>query len=267
MGDRVNISSASEFENVVGYSRAGIARVGLVTSDAPETTVPLDTVAEATTRLLETVRGLDADLTVPSLLPGWSRGHVLAHLARNADSLVNLLNWARTGIETPQYASISGRDADIEAGAPRPLPEQLADNTTAANRWLDLARSLPADAWSATVRTRQGNSIAATEVIWMRLQEVEIHHADLAAAYQPADWPADFVTRLLPRAAADLTKAAPATPTFEIRATDSAITAVIGTDSPTSVITGPANSLLAWLLGRSNGADLTGDQPTLPNWK
>ena len=35
----------------------------------------------------------------PSRLPGWSRGHVLSHLARNADALVNLLTWARTGIE------------------------------------------------------------------------------------------------------------------------------------------------------------------------
>ncbi|MFD0362038.1 maleylpyruvate isomerase family mycothiol-dependent enzyme [Nocardia sp. GCM10030253] len=239
-----------------------------MTSDAPETTVQLDTVAQATARFLDSARRLtDSDVTEPSLLPGWTRGHVLAHLARNADSLVNLLLWARTGIETPQYASMLIRDADIEAGAPRPLADQLADNEAAANRWLALALEAPAAAWEATVRTRQGRPIPATEVIWMRLQEVEIHHVDLAAGYQPADWPTDFVTRLLPRAAADLTKAASDTAAFAIHATDTGFTATIGATAPSHTVSGPATSLLAWLLGRSTGADLTGNLPTLPAWK
>ncbi|MFE7798361.1 maleylpyruvate isomerase family mycothiol-dependent enzyme [Nocardia sp. NPDC057440] len=242
-----------------------------MTSDAPETTVQLDTVAEATTRFLDTARRLsDSDITGPSLLPGWTRGHVLAHLARNADSLVNLLIWARTGNETPQYASMHIRDADIEAGAPRPLADQLADNEAAATRWLTLAMEAPAEAWEAIVRTRQGRPIPATEVIWMRLQEVEIHHVDLAAGYQPADWPTDFVTRLLPRAAADLTKAAatdPAAAPFAIHATDTGFTATIGATAPSHTISGPATSLLAWLLGRSTGTDLIGDLPALPAWK
>ncbi|WP_330251183.1 maleylpyruvate isomerase family mycothiol-dependent enzyme [Nocardia sp. NBC_00565] len=240
-----------------------------MTIDAPETTVQLDTVATATARLLETARGLDADMTLPSLLPGWSRGHVLAHLARNADSLVNLLLWARTGIETPQYASMFIRDADIEAGAPRPLADQLADNEAAANRWLALARTAPETAWTATVRTRQGRPIPATEVIWMRLQEVEIHHVDLAADYQPADWPSDFVARLLPRATADLTKAAASDPmpTFAVHTTDTDFTATIGSGACDHTVSGPAAALLAWLLGRSEGADLSGALPTLPSWK
>ena len=45
------------------------------------------------------------DFAGPSLLPGWTRAHVLAHVAGNADALVNLLTWARTGEETPMYAS------------------------------------------------------------------------------------------------------------------------------------------------------------------
>jgi len=248
-----------------------MARVGQVTSDAPEPTVQLETVAAATSRLLDTIRGLDDDMTVPSLLPGWTRGHLLAHVARNADSLVNLLLWARTGIETPQYASMFIRDADIEAGAPRPLAEQLADNEAAANRWLGLAQTTPAEAWTAIVRTRQGRPIPATEIIWMRLQEVEIHHVDLAADYQPADWPGDFVARLLPRAAADLTKAIAAAPdpapAFVVHTTDTDFTATIGTGAPDRTITGSASGALAWLLGRSEGADLGGAVPTLPAWK
>jgi maleylpyruvate isomerase len=36
----------------------------------------------------------EPDLDRPSLLPGWPRRTVIAHLARNADALVNLLTWA-----------------------------------------------------------------------------------------------------------------------------------------------------------------------------
>lgn len=56
----------------------------------------------------------------PSYLPGWSRAHVVAHVARNADALVNLLIWARTGIETPMYASGDQRAREIEEGARQP---------------------------------------------------------------------------------------------------------------------------------------------------
>ncbi|MEV6258106.1 maleylpyruvate isomerase family mycothiol-dependent enzyme [Nocardia sp. NPDC051911] len=235
---------------------------------ASQTPVHLDTVAEATARLLDTIRGLDEHaVTEPSLLPGWTRGHVLAHLARNADSLVNLLLWAHTGVEIPQYASPFLRDADIEAGAPRPLAEQLADNDVAATRFLGLARSLTDDAWRAQVRTRQGRPIPATEVLWMRLQEVEIHHVDLNADYHPADWPASFVARILPQATADLTRLTADTPlAITIQATDTDFTAPIG-PSPTDTISGPAASLAAWLLGRTPGTDLTGPLPTLPAWK
>lgn len=238
-----------------------------MTSDAPdasEITDQLETVAAATARLLDTATALrDADLVDPSLLPGWTRGHVLAHLSRNADSLVNLLLWARTGIETPQYASAFLRDADIEAGAPRPLREQLEDLTAASERWLALARVMPADRWHTTVRNRQGGEIPATRVLWMRLMEVEIHHVDLDRGYTPADWPTAFVDRLLPLSVAD--RAAQPGPGFTIEATDTPYTGVVGT--PTTKITGPAASLTAWLIGRSPGTDLTGDLPNLTAWK
>src|SRR3982751_334442 len=90
--------------------------------------VLLPEIDPATARLLATARGLDgAAVAAPSILPGWTRGHVLSHVARNADSCVNLLTWARTGVETPQYASAAHRAADVAAGAGRPVAEQLAD--------------------------------------------------------------------------------------------------------------------------------------------
>ncbi|MGX1804600.1 maleylpyruvate isomerase family mycothiol-dependent enzyme [Nocardia sp. NPDC055321] len=238
-----------------------------MTSEAPELTEmaeQLDTVAAATARLLHTAEQLrDADLVDPSLLPGWTRGHVLAHLSRNADSLVNLLLWARTGIETPQYASAFLREADIEAGAPRPLREQLEDLTAASERWLSLARVLPADRWPTVVRNRAGGEMPATRVPWMRLLEVEIHHVDLNSGYTPADWPSAFVDTLLPVAVAD--RAAGAGPGFTVRATDTGYTATVG--EPATEIAGPAAALAAWLIGRPPGADLTGELPDLTAWK
>ncbi|MFC9994685.1 maleylpyruvate isomerase family mycothiol-dependent enzyme [Nocardia sp. NPDC127526] len=237
-----------------------------MTSDATEFTIPrqLDTVAAATDRLLDTVTKLsDADLVEPSLLPGWTRGHVLAHLSRNADSLVNLLLWARTGIETPQYASAFLREADIEAGAPRPLREQLEDLTASSERWLALARVMPEERWETTVRNRQGGEIPATRVVWMRMLEVEIHHVDLGFGYTAQDWPAEFVARLLPQSVAD--QAAKGATGFTVTATDTGYTETLGT--PVTTVSGPATALAAWLIGRNPGADLTGDLPDLAAWK
>jgi maleylpyruvate isomerase len=41
-----------------------------------------------TEQLLATARSLDpGSIGDPSLCPGWTRGHVLTHIARNADAL------------------------------------------------------------------------------------------------------------------------------------------------------------------------------------
>src|SRR5580698_3421583 len=56
----------------------------------------------------------------PSALPGWSVGHLLTHIARNADSVVRRLEGAIRGEVLTQYAGgVAGRQADIDAGADR----------------------------------------------------------------------------------------------------------------------------------------------------
>ncbi|HSY15636.1 MAG TPA: maleylpyruvate isomerase N-terminal domain-containing protein, partial [Jatrophihabitantaceae bacterium] len=59
----------------------------------------------------------DAELDGPSLLPDWTRRHVLAHLARNAEALGRLLSWAQTGVPTPMYADREQRQRDIDLSA------------------------------------------------------------------------------------------------------------------------------------------------------
>ncbi|MFC8045008.1 maleylpyruvate isomerase family mycothiol-dependent enzyme [Nocardia sp. NPDC057353] len=234
---------------------------------APPPVPDLAAVDAATRRFLDTARDVtDAELTAPSLLPGWTRGHLLAHVARNADSLVNLLTWARTGVETPQYPTPTTRDAEIAAGAGRPLAEQYADNEAAAARWAEVAAALPAEAATAVVRNRQGREFPAAAIGWMRLQEVEIHHVDLAAGYTAADWPAEFVARLLPEVVAAHGLSAGKHLAFEVRADDTGFGATVGAGDPGTVITGPAAALLAWLIGRG-ATGLTGDLPELPAWR
>src|SRR5262245_29394288 len=80
-------------------------------------------------RLLETVPTVTEEAARrPSQLPGWTVGHVLTHLARNADSHVRMLDAAARGEVADQYAGGGDqRAADIEAGAGRPAHELAED--------------------------------------------------------------------------------------------------------------------------------------------
>ncbi|MEV4657474.1 maleylpyruvate isomerase family mycothiol-dependent enzyme [Micromonospora sp. NPDC049301] len=226
-------------------------------------------VDDATSRLLRTAASFDdADLAAASLLPGWTRGHVLAHLARNADGFVNLLTAARTGEPLPMYASPEARVADIEAGAGRPPAEHLDDLRRTADRFTDAVAAMPVDAWGATVQTRRGPWPAAL-LVWGRLREIEVHHLDLAADYRPADWPEAFAHRLLHEVAAHHADR-PAPPSMVLRFDGSQHELVIGERAGAPVITGPASDVAAWLIGRDGGDTLAvtpdGPLPTPPEW-
>ena len=154
----------------------------------------------ATQRLLSTARIIDeADLAAPSLLPGWTRGHVLAHLARGADALRNLMVGVRTGTARAPYASPAARTSDIERGATQPRTVLVEDVADAATAFRTVSRQLPDEAWSAEVDWVPGlEPFPATEILVRRLVEVELHHVDLGAGYTPADWPDSFLVLPLP---------------------------------------------------------------------
>ena len=145
---------------------------------------------EGTARLLAVVDKLgDEDLRGPSTLPGWSRAHVIGHLARNAEALVRLATWAQTGIETPMYADREQRAAEIERSAALPadtLRAQLTDTAAA----LDTALTrLTAAQWEAEVRSALGRAIPAAELPWMRIREVWLHAVDLNTGARMDDLP------------------------------------------------------------------------------
>ncbi|MEU6225825.1 maleylpyruvate isomerase family mycothiol-dependent enzyme [Streptomyces sp. NPDC047042] len=216
----------------------------------------LASVREATERLLTAAAKLNNDsVAEPSRLPGWTRGHVLAHLARNADALVNVFEGR------PMYASGEARDADIDRDAPRPLDVQLADVRESAARLQDAA-AVPAD-WSRTVELRNGVTDTASRVPFRRWIEVELHHVDLGIGYELEDLPAEFIEREIAFLADRFTGHPEVLHTV---VTDGTRAWSTGSESngPGVTVTGPAPELLGWLCGRRDGAGLDVQGGTLP---
>jgi maleylpyruvate isomerase len=152
-----------------------------------------DQIDHATQRLLGTARVIaEPDLRAPSLLPGWTRAHVLAHLARGADAMRNLLVGARAGQDRPAYLSAQARAADIEHGAGLGAKDLMADLASSAMALRTIYRQLPAGAWRFPVRVLDSQRFPAAQLLTRRLVEVELHHCDLGTRYGPGDWPAAF---------------------------------------------------------------------------
>jgi maleylpyruvate isomerase len=242
-------------------------------------TPDLAAVADATERLLATARALtDADVDAPSLLPGWTVGHVLTHVARNADGNRRMAEGAARGVVLDQYeGGAEGRAADIAAGARRPTAEQVADLEESARRLAGAWAAMPEHAWRNHIRPFGGERPASDGPVSRRF-EVEVHHVDLGLdAYGPRDWPASFVdlglervVRLLRRHAATIGPPA----TWRVSRTDGDLDVTVRRDLfGTTVATGPFEvdpdavvrargaDLLAWLLGRRVGVpgDVDGD--------
>ncbi|MFD6875142.1 MULTISPECIES: maleylpyruvate isomerase family mycothiol-dependent enzyme [unclassified Streptomyces] len=224
----------------------------------------LRSVREATDRLLTAVAKLDnAALAEESHLPGWTRGHILAHLARNADALVNVFEGR------PMYESASARDADIARDSGRPLEEHLTDLRDSGSAFL--ATTEPDQDWSRTVELRNGVTDLAANVPFRRLVEVELHHVDLNIGYGLADLPAEFTDREI-AFLADRWSGRPEVPpvTLRLGSGDTAPTwHTGGTEGTPVVLTGTGDALLGWLAGRGDrGARLTvlegGRLPELP---
>jgi len=154
-----------------------------------------DQIDDATQRLLGTARVIaEPDLRQPSLLPGWTRAHVLAHLARGADAMRTILIGARSGEDRAAYASAEAREADIERTGAQQAKELVADVADSSMALRTIARQLPDRAWAHPVRILGSAPFPAGQLLTRRLVEVELHHCDLAAGYSPADWPAAFAS-------------------------------------------------------------------------
>ena len=216
---------------------------------APSDRAPSDDlvrVAEAETRLFASVRAVDDDtVRAPCLLPGWTVGHLLTHLARNADSHVRRTVAAVEGVVVDQYpGGPEERAAEIEAGAGRPAAVILGDLATSSARMLEEWAEAPSRAWAGITRDSGGGERPLSELPGRRWLEVEVHLVDLGLGPTHRDWTDEFVAARLPGLRAGLPARLPA-----------------GAEAP-----GPGTlddrDELAWLYGRLRRPDL----PVLGPW-
>ncbi|MFD6421001.1 maleylpyruvate isomerase family mycothiol-dependent enzyme [Streptomyces sp. NPDC060198] len=154
--------------------------------------------ARTGTRLvLDAVADLDeAGFSADSALPGWTRKHLAAHVAANADALGNLVHWAATGVETPMYATPEERAAGIAKGpalSAGELRSWLADSAHKLGESLD---ALTEEQWSHEVVTVQGRTVPATELPWMRSRETCVHAVDFGTGVSFTGLPDGFLTAL-----------------------------------------------------------------------
>lgn len=181
---------------------------------------------------------------------------MLAHVARNADALVNVLEGR------PMYASATARDADIERDAPRPLDAQLADVRESAARFQETGAA-PAD-WSRTVELRNGVTDAAARVPFRRWVEAELHHVDLGTGYELEDLPEEFTVREIDFLA-ERFAGHPDVPSTGLSSDDGGTwTTGGGAAGGPVAVRGTAADLLGWLGGRRDGSALTVDGGPLP---
>ncbi len=197
-------------------------------------------VAESHARVESAVADLtDQRAREASLLPGWSRGHVITHIARNADALNRFAIGVLTGVPGEMYpGGPDARNAAIEEGAGRPASLLAADLHFASSRAVDTLRNITEDLLDTPIRWRK--PITARDLPVLRWRELEIHHVDLAVGYAPISWPDPFVEETLETELPALAEFAP------------------GVDVPDL----PDAELLAWLVGRPTRDGL----PELPSW-
>ena len=221
----------------------------------------------ATTRYLAAIEELkDDDVRAPSALPGWTRGHVITHLSRNADAFTRVLHAAQAGTVVPMYDSQEQRDAEIEAGAGRSAAELVEDAAASWGRLLQAENEIH-DSHLDVMFTRRpgGDPLPVRHVGFMRRTEVEVHHADLLLGYTPAEWPEDFSRHLIGRRLEELADG----PSMALSSTDVDGLWKFG-PGPGPEIKGRIGDLAWWLVGRGDGAGLessTGELPHLEKWR
>jgi len=223
------------------------------------------TLRSAVSRFRSTLDGLtEDDVRAASSLPGWTRGHVLTHVARSADSRRRLLRAARAGEVGRQYSDEQTRAREIDDGVRRPAAVIREDTADALDRLLAAIVDFPADRWAAPGHWLGVGQRPVRRVVPSMRRELEYHHVDLAAGYAPDDWPPDFVTEQLDELTTKFTRR-PEAPAVTLRLPGTLLR--IG-DGGAVTVEGEPAQVLAWLSGRASGERLRtrppGKLPAVP---
>jgi maleylpyruvate isomerase len=210
----------------------------------------------------------DDELDGPSLLPGWSRRTLVAHVGLNARAITHLTEWARTGIETPMYDSPDQRMSEIEFASTLP-PQALRNLSEHAAIHLNVEwRDLEDAQWRNEIRTALGRTVPASETVWMRTREVWIHAVDLNNGGSFDDFPAEFIDAVTADvlAAWARRREAEGIENYVLIADDRPVPAEVG---PGIVLRGTAARLAQWATGRGTAGVRTepgAPVPQSPRW-
>jgi maleylpyruvate isomerase len=210
-------------------------RTGATGTDEGERALNRDVAgaAAAHQRLLATLDGAaDADPRTPSRLPGWTVGHVLTHLARNAESHIRMLD----GL-TQYEGGVDGRAAAIDAGASRDMVALVTD--VRRTIWALEQRWASQGDWEGVAHSTRAD-VPRAELPFLRWRETDVHHVDLGLGYDMSDLPSDYVRLELRRLEMVWAARRPM-----------GLTAL-----PAAALAVPPHDRLAWLLGRAPLDDL-----------
>lgn len=209
-------------------------------------------------RLLAVTADLDDDAArADSGLPGWSRGHVITHIANFSEAMTRQVDEALQGRLVEVYdGGRPARDAAIEAGADRPAAELRSHLTQAVTTLLASWDKVGPTDWPLPILHRNSNLSAGLQATW---RELTIHTTDLDLGITATTWSDDFCLHLL-----DFLRArTPDNTHLILKSPTHTWTNGTGTDV---TLEGPLTALTAWYAGRPTPSPITGPTPDLLPW-
>lgn len=196
----------------------------------------------------------EKQLREDSLLENWTRAHVVAHVALNAEAITNLIRWAQTGVEQSMYASVEKRNADIEEVALLPLNE-LKKFSQETSSQLDRAwQKLPKAKRGYEVRIMQGMMIPVSNTLWLRSRELWLHTLDLGSGAKAQEIPTEAAKQIIE----DVVNTWKKRDDFDIRVELTDLDEVFGeadSERAEKTVSGTLAEMLMWVTGRTTGAD------------
>lgn len=187
----------------------------------------------------------DEDVKVPSELPGWIRGHVLAHLTGIANAMARQLEFAARGDSIELYdGGFEGRTRAIEMAAGHTMAEHRADLDAALGRALQDFETLDAAGWQAPISYRGGVAFDGGLALW---RELTIHATDLGTGRGPETWSRPFCEHLFDFLAARV----PEGERFVLQPLGLPAVAIGASGGQSTAINGMLTDIAAWLAGRT----------------
>ncbi|WP_136609820.1 maleylpyruvate isomerase family mycothiol-dependent enzyme [Sinomonas albida] len=194
----------------------------------------------------ELERLTDDSVGQPSELPGWTRGHVLAHIQGICTAMARQVEYARRGEKVELYeGGYEARNRAIEDGAVATADQHRDRVGAALDRALGQLAAIEPGDWDRPITYRNGVVRDGGYALW---RELVIHHSDLGTGCTQQEWSEDFCRHVL----GFLEPRVPAANTFVLRS-DRGGQIRLGSGGDEVLVDGRLQDLAAWLAGRPTG--------------